>query len=270
MKEFEEEAEINLIDYIKVILKRKWLILKITLGVTIGVVILNFVMPRYKIDTILEIGVTEDILESPHQIVEKIKNGNYNEAVKKKLNIEKLPKIDVFNPKNTRLVIISIISSNPKHAKKILEELENLILKEHQQKFNLQKKTLLENRKRIKNKISFLENEKKILEEKVDYFTNLMTANSSPTYHFLLTEAKEKLEKKKLEIENQYLELNAIEQKLNSYQATRIIKPPTIPSSPTGPGFGVNIIIGLILGLCGGAFLAFVIEWWEREKSHLN
>ena len=261
-----EQEEINLIDYIKVILKRKWLILKITVGVVIAVGILSAVMPRYKVDTILEIGVTENILESPEQIVEKIKNGNYNEAVKKKLNIEKLPKIDVFNPKNTKLVIISITSSNPEQAKKILEELENLILKEHQEKFNLQKKILLENKKRIKNKISCLENEKKILEEEVNYFTNLMTTNS--IYHLLLTETKEKLEKKKLEIENQYLKLNALEQKLNSYQPTRIIKAPAIPSSPAGPGLGVNIIIGLILGLFGGVFLAFVIEWWEREKKN--
>ena len=270
MKEFEEEAEINLIDYIKVILKRKWLILKIALGVTIGVVILNFVMPRYKVDTILEVGVTEDTLEAPNQLVEKIKNGNYNEVIKRKLNIEKLPKIEVSTPKDTRLVIISIKSSNPEQAKKILEELENLILKEHQEKFDSQKKILLENKKRIENKISCLENEKKILEEKVNYFTNLMASSPSPTYQFLLTEAKEKLEKKKLEIENQYLKLNTLEQKLNSYQPTRIIKAPTIPTSPAEPGIGVKMIVGLIVGLLGGIFLAFVIEWWEKEKSHLN
>ena len=265
-----QEEEINLIDYIKIILKRKWLILKITVGVMIVVGALSLVMQKYKVDTILEVGITEDILESPNQIVEKIKNGNYNEVIKRKLNIEKLPKIEVSTPKDTRLVIISIKSSNPEQAKKILEELENLILKEHQEKFDSQKKILLENKKRIENKISYLENEKKILEEKVNYFTNLMASSPSPTYQFLLTETKEKLEKKKLEIESQYLELNTLEQKLNSYQATRVIKAPTLPASPVEPGIGVKVTIGLIVGLLGGIFLAFVIEWWEKERSHLN
>jgi len=263
-----EEEEINLMDYIKVILKRKWLILKIVLATTIGVVILTLLIPKYKVDTILEVGAIEEeaTLESPNQLAEKIKNGSYNEAIKTKLNIEKLPKIKVSSPKDTRLVVISITSSNPEQAKKILEELENLILKEHQEKFNIQKKILLDNKKRIENKISSLENEKKILEEKVNYFTNLMATNPTFTYQFLLTEAKENLEKKKSEIENQYLQLNDLEQKLNSYKPTRVIKTPTIPTTPTGPGLGVNIIIGLILGLFVGIFSAFAIEWWEKEN----
>ena len=266
-----EEEEINLMDYIKVILKRKWLILKITVGVIIVVGILSLVMPRYKVDTILEVGLMEEFIpEPPNQLVEKIENGNYNEAIKTKLNIEKLPKIKTSSPKDTRLVVISITSSNPEQAKKILEELENLILKEHQEKFNIQKKILLDSKKRIENKISSLENEKKILEEKVNYFTNLMATSPSPTYQFLLTEAKENLEKKKSEIESQHLQLNALERKLNSYQATRVIKAPTIPLTPTGPGLGVNIIIGLVLGLFAGIFSAFAIEWWEKEKSNLN
>ncbi|MCD6528178.1 hypothetical protein J7K44_00835, partial [bacterium] len=91
-----------------------------------------------------------------------------------------------------------------------------------------------------------------------------------PTYQFLLTEAKENLEKKKSEIESQHLQLNALERKLNSYQATRVIKAPTIHTTPTGPGLGVNIIIGLVLGLFAGIFSAFAIEWWEKEKSNLN
>ena len=117
-----DEEEINLMDYIKVILKRKWLILKIIVGAIIVVGILSLVMPKYKVDTILEVGVTEDTLEAPNQLVEKLKNGNYNEAIKTKLNIKKLPKIGVSNPKDTKLIIISITSSNPEQAKKILNK----------------------------------------------------------------------------------------------------------------------------------------------------
>jgi len=274
----ENEEEINLMDYIKVILKRKWLILGITFGAAMIAGILSFVGPTtYKIDTILELGHKTDIIsgvkqieefipEAPDQLVEKIKNNSYGGKIRTKLNIseKEYPEIEVSNPENTRLIIISIKSSNIEGAKKVLEELESLILKEHQEKFNLQKNILLDSKRRIKNKISSLENERKILEEKVDYFTSLMTYNSSPANQFFSTDAREKLEKKNSEIENEYIRLNTLEQKLISYEPTRITKEPS--SILIGPKPLLNIIITLILGLFIGTLLAFCTDWWQKEK----
>jgi len=186
------------------------------------------------------------------------------------LNIEKLPKIEVSNPTDTRLVIISINSSNPEEAKKILEELENLILEEHQDKFDLQKNILLDDKKRNENKISSLENEKEILEEKVNYLTNLMATDPSPTNQFLLTEAKESLEKKSSEIADQYLELNSVERKLNAYETTRIVKAPIVPKNPSGSNLVLNVVIAIVLGLFIGILVAFIKEWWENAKKELK
>lgn len=274
----ENEEEINLMDYIKVILKRKWLILEITFGAVIIAGILSFVGPTtYKIDTILEVGHKTDIIsgvkqieefipEAPDQLVEKIKNNSYGGKIRTKLNIseKEYPEIEVSNPEDTRLIIISIKSSNIEGAKKVLEELESLILGEHQEKFNLQKNILLGSKKRIENKISSLENERKILEEKVDYFTNLMTYNPSPTNQFFSTDVREKLEKKNSEIENEYIRLNTLKQKLISYELTRIIKEPS--SILVDPKPLLNIIIALILGLFIGTLLAFCAEWWQKER----
>ena len=263
-----DEDEINLIDYIKVVLKRKRLIFGIALGAAIIAGSLSYITPKtYEINTILEVGQMEEFIpESPTQLVEKIKNGNYDETIKTKLNIEIIPLIDISSPADTRLVIMSIKSQEPDNAKKILEELENLILEKHQKKFNLQKNILLDDKKRIKNKISSLENEKKILEEKVKYLTSLMARTPSPTNQFLLSEAKISSEKKKSEIEEQHLELNSIERKLNSYEATNVIKEPLIPTTPTGSGIVMNTAIALIFGIFIGTILAFSVEWWKKEK----
>ena len=263
-----DEDEINLMDYIKVILKRKWLILGITLVAAIVAGVLNYTTPKtYKVDTIMEVGQMEEFVpEPPIQLVEKIKNENYNEAIKTKLNIESVPSIEVSSPTDTRLVIMSIKSQSPDNAKKVLEELENLILEKHQGKFNTQKNILLDDKKRIENKISSLKNEKEIIAEKINYLTSLMASAPSPTNQFLLSEAKISLENKKSEIEEQHLELNSIERKINSYEATNVIKAPLIPTAPTGPGILVNTAIALILGLFIGTLLAFGTEWWKKEK----
>ena len=51
------EDEINLMDYVKIILKRKWLIFSIFLLAVIVAGIFSFISPKiYEIDTIFEIG----------------------------------------------------------------------------------------------------------------------------------------------------------------------------------------------------------------------
>ena len=265
--------EIDLMDYIKIIIKRKWLILIISFGAVVVSMALNFTTPKtYKVDTILEIGqigqTEELVLESPIQLVEKIKNGNYIEKIKTKLNIKNIPSINVSNPENTMLVVMSIASPEPESAKKIIEELGNIIIEEHTKKINLEKNIFLDDKKRIENKISSIIKEQKILEEKIAYLIEFQTKNPSPSNQFLLTEAKESLENKNSEIADQYLELNSIERKINTYETTKVIKSPSVPSSPSGQSIFINIIIALCLGLFAGILLAFGDEWWKMAKNN--
>ena len=285
-----EYEEIDLMDYVKVILKRKWLILVIFFGAAIAAGIFSFLMPKvYKIDTSLEVGIieratgatSEQLIESPTQLVEKIKGDVYGIFVREKLQIpeEKYPKIKVENPKDTRLISLAIESAEPPKAQNILEETNNLILAEHQEKIKV-KKGLLENNievakkdiERIKAKIGFLEEERKNLEAKVEALQKILPYQQDPGTQFALFDTKEKLEQKKQEIENRYLEINSLENQINSLQGqiedirpTQVIKSPTVSASPIKPRPLLNIVIAAILGLFIGVFLAFFQEWWEKS-----
>jgi len=286
-----EYEEIDLMDYVKVILKRKWLILVIFFGAAIAAGIFSFLMPKvYKIDTSLEVGIieratgatSEQLIESPTQLVEKIKGDVYGIFVREKLQIpeEKYPKIKVENPKDTRLISLAIESAEPPKAQNILEETNNLILAEHQEKIKV-KKGLLENNievakkdiERIKAKIGFLEEERKNLEAKIEALQKILPYQQDPGTQFALFDTKEKLEQKKQEIENRYLEINSLENQINSLQGqiedirpTQVIKSPTVSASPIKPRPLLNIVIAAILGLFIGVFLAFFQEWWEKNK----
>ena len=237
-----EYDEIDLMDYVKVLLKRKWLILAIFLSAAIVAEVFSFLMPKvYKIDTALEVGQAAGVpIEDPGQVVEKIKGDVYGIFVRGKLGIpeEKYPKIKTENPKDTRLISLAIESAEPQQAKNILEEINNLILAEHQEKIKTKKELIEqdiktteekiklvesdiektknktqpidEDIKRIENKINNAEEEKSNLEAKVEALERVLVYEQTPGTQFALFDTKEKLANKKQEIEDLYLTINLL------------------------------------------------------------
>ena len=237
-----EYDEIDLMDYVKVLLKRKWLILAIFLSAAIVAEVFSFLMPKvYKIDTALEIGQAAGVpIEDPGQVVEKIKGDVYGIFVREKLGIpeEKYPKIKTENLKDTRLISLAIESAEPQQAKNILEEINNLILAEYQEKIKTKKELIEqdiktteekiklvesdiektknktqpidEDIKRIENKINNAEEEKSNLEAKVEALERVLVYEQTPGTQFALFDTKEKLANKKQEIEDLYLTINLL------------------------------------------------------------
>ena len=238
----QEYEEIDLMDYVKVILKRKWLILAVFFGAAIVAGVFSFLMPKvYKIDTSLEVGqIAGEAVEVPGQVVEKIKSDVYGIFVREKLQIpeEKYPKIKIENPKDTNLITLVIESAKPPESKNILEAINNLILAEHQEKIKTKKELIgqdikttedkiklaesdiektknkiepiNEDIKRIENKIANAEEEKENLEAKVDALQKVLPYQQDPGTQFALFDTKEKLANKKQEIENLYLTINSL------------------------------------------------------------
>ena len=158
-----EYEEIDLMDYVKVLLKRKWLILVMFLGAAIMAGVFSFILPKiYKIDTALEVGRVAGIMvEDPAQVVEKIKGDVYGIFVREKLQIpeEKYPKIKVENPKETNLITLAIESAKPPESKNILEETNNLILAEHQEKIKVKKELIEMNIKTVEGQIEIIKSD---------------------------------------------------------------------------------------------------------------
>ncbi len=233
--------EINLMDYVVVILKRKWLVFGIFLIFVIATGIFNYFDPKiYEIDTSLEIGkIEETIIEEPIQVVKKIENNVYESSVREKLGIEGgYSKIKAEDIKSTNLVKIKAESDNPELSKSILEEMNSLILAEHQEKINT-KKELIENNiettqdkiqlvesdiektknkikplendiERIENKIEYSGEEKENLEAKVEALEKVLVYEQTPGTQFALFDTKEKLASKKQEIESLYSGINSL------------------------------------------------------------
>ena len=237
-----EYDEIDLMDYVKVILKRKVLILALFLGAAIVAGIFSFIMPKvYKIDTSLEVGrIDGATVEAPGQVKEKIDGDVYGALIREKLQIpeKEYPEIKTENPKDTRLIILKIESDETQQSKNILEEINKIIFEEHQEELEIKKeliekdikttedkiklaesdiertknkmKPIDEDIKRIENKINNAEEEKSNLEAKIEALERVLVYEQTPGTQFALFDTKEKLANKKQEIENLYLTINSL------------------------------------------------------------
>jgi uncharacterized protein involved in exopolysaccharide biosynthesis len=236
-----EYEEIDLMDYVKVLFERKWLILVVFFGAAIVAGIFSFISPRvYQVNTVLEIGkIDSELLEQPAQLIEKIKGDVYKSFIQGKLNVseEKYPQIKAENPKDTNLIKIEIESERPELAKNILTEINNLILKEHQEQFEKRKSKIEENIKEIQSELTLLEKQKVYSDEGISQL--------------------------------QITILN-LKEKINNAEPTKVINPPTISPNPIRPKPVLNIVIAGILGIFIGVFLAFFQEWWEKNKLKLK
>lgn len=263
------EDEINLMDYVKVILKRKLLILIIFLVAVLAAGVYSFLATKiYEIDTSLEIGrIGKETLEAPTQLVEKINSGVYNAAIKEKLSLKGFPGIIASSPKGTSLVLIEMESSQPQEAKNVLASLNELVLEDHQEKIKTKKELLEEDIERQKTKVVSLEKEKETLEEKVNALQKTLVYDQTPGTQFALFDTKEKLEGKIQEIENLYLRINSQERALEDYEPTKVIKNPLISSGPIKPKIKLNILVAAVLGLFVGVLAAFGKEWYTAELT---
>lgn len=271
-----EDYEIDLVDYVKVLLKGKWLILGMFLGSVAVAVGVSFVLPKiYRAEAVLEIGRVgkptqvgiSTLIEEPPQLVEKLTGGAYNAPVGEALGIagQGFPEVKAENPKGTGLISIGVEIGSPQQAKDILDEINKLILVEHEEEARVEKELLGENIERLGTKIESLENEKKNLGAKVAALQETLLYQQTPGTQFALFDTKEKLEKKKRGIEQTYLEISSLQNSLEDIKLTEVVKSPVVPTSPVRPKPLLNGVIAAVLGLFLGTLLAFAKEWWKAS-----
>ena len=136
MNEYENEME--LIDLLNIIWKRKWLIIIPTFILVVVAAVISFLTPRkWEVATIFQpskyIIQTESVIQTetgthayseifvvePKQIVGQINQASYNNLIASelKINLSKFPNLRAENIRDTKLVRVSIIENDVGKAK---------------------------------------------------------------------------------------------------------------------------------------------------------
>ncbi|GMR19257.1 MAG: hypothetical protein BMS9Abin34_389 [Patescibacteria group bacterium] len=267
------DYEVDLMGYVKVLLREKRLILGVFLGAVAVAVGVSLLLPDiYRATASIEMGRLGSgegsiLVEDPVQLMAKISGGVFEPQIVEDLGIEKdaLPKIGVSVPKGTILINITSESTDPQQAKNVLEKLVSLILSDHWGSIKVKKEVLEEDIKRLQNKISSLEREKKNFEAKVKTLQKTPPPQQSTGSQFALLDAKEQLEVTKQNIEDLYLRVNSSRRVLDDIRPTKVIAGPAVDNGPISPRPLLNVAIASVLGFFLGVLLAFTKEWWQES-----
>ncbi len=147
------EKEIELIDYLNVIWKRKWLIIIPTFLLVVAVGIYSFLLPKkWEIDAIIvpskfltqteQGSFNEVVVVDPKQIASQINEATYNTLIAAELNLDirEFPKLKAENLRDTNLVRVSIKEKDVEKAKLILRSLFNHLKSQLDEKVDIETK----------------------------------------------------------------------------------------------------------------------------------
>lgn len=155
MNQTEHNEEINLMEYLEVLWRRKWMIIVPTLimAVTAGIVSF-FLTPVWEVDAIIQPSkfyvqadsaqFLEVLVVDPRQIAGQINQQAYSDLVAAELNLDPrtLSAIKADNPRDTKLVRLWIRDSNIDRGIKILNSLFRHLKSDLDRKLDVQVKGL--------------------------------------------------------------------------------------------------------------------------------
>lgn len=261
-----QNDEINLIDYIKVIIKRKKMIVGIGIVFVAAATIASLQtsrMPKvYQIDSTVRIGAIGRSLFSVNEIIEKLKNRKMLQSIISKtsedLTVEDLKKaIEVENIKDTNLFRIQMESAEPDIAISILNEIENKFILDGDESY---KKNIVI----VKEELRDLEERKAGIKESIKNYKQKISKHKLSSRFSSVLGSIVKYEDIYSDIDKrEYI----LKERLSAAKNFGIVELPFKSTDSIRPGKKLNIVISAILGLTLGIFIAFFMEFWDKNVS---
>ena len=269
MNEYEDKIE--LMNYLNVLWKRKWIIIIVTFLFIAAAVVISFLSPtEWEVGKIflpnkLVIRTQEGQLHvfpfvKAHVTIKIINQGEYNNIIATELglDIKDFPILKAKEFKDSywvRVFIKEIKEKEIEKAKLILHSLCDQLKRELGKMVDAE---II----RIDSQINSKEIEKSILEEEINAYKNKLNIIKQRKDEIINLEIKDK-EILINQIENEINNLNEI--KGGIYNA-RLIKEPTVFVSPIYPKKLFNVLIAASLGFIISIMLAFFLEYLEKQK----
>ena len=285
MPEMQEE-EIDLREYINVLLKRKGIIILIFLIAVITAALVSYfaLSPVYQSSIVFSIALMDNRL--PTTIVAQVENNVpvikiyealqiissnliLDEVIKRSdfnISSDQLrTRIEVENLKDTNFIKVSVEEDSPEKAKELAENIVKVFIEKNRNKYTKKIKLIEERIKIVEQEIAEFEKSireiknamKKIaaskdLSEAERYFQTNILLNSSSNERNLYN--------------NLIYQINTLQERLNNCQDFEIISYAQLSTAPIKPNKKLNILIAGVLGLFVGIFVAFFIEFWQKGK----
>jgi len=267
-----EEYEIDIRECINVIIRRKKLILRIFFAAVVITAIVNLLMPKiYEITSTIRLGSVNELLIKNEDAKAIILNQNSLSTIISDLNlkikIESLQKrIKISDINGTNLIKIKITYPGIDTPLKISDAIVNPLIAQgqiiYQERLAIINERLKELDGEIKNAegdiaraqtiISSLHNSNDVSQPDVS-LRIILLQNTLPNYESNLSALRN--------------QRNGLKLMLSSAKDFKIFDAPIKPKYAVGPKKKQNVIVAGVFSLMLGLFLAFVLEFWQKNKA---
>jgi capsular polysaccharide biosynthesis protein len=265
-----DEQEVDLRDYINVLVRRKKLIIGITLvAILISGILSYFVLPSvYKGSAIVlppQIGGNLLTGFAPVETQSIIKDSSFLTKMQGKTGIpysDLAKDVSVSVPQGTNFVKAEFESTNKGNIQAFFNTLIDLL--------NETSSSYEKNFSFLKTKVTDYENQVKILnEEEKGILDEIESLNKSEDKNYeigllVLENIYNSIVKNKVSAES---ELKNLKYQMDNTHPFVYLSSPSIPDVPVKPNKALNLAVSGVAALFFSILLAFFLEYWYRTKS---
>ena len=281
MAEIQEE-EIDLREYINVLLKRKGIIILIFLIAVIAAAIISYFILTPIYQSSVSFQVNTELTKQPYyypasstnpyisDILILLTSDSILREAAERINLSydftKIKeKVEATNIKDTNIITLTVEDENPKLARDFADSIIGIFMKKNQFIYDEKRKIAEENLKIYEEQLDDIE--KNIIEiEK----TKLKIVNSKDMpdveKHFQTSLLLNSIVTERNTRNFLISKISSIKEDLMNYKGFKIIDSASEPTTPIKPNKKLNIIIAGVLGLFIGIFVAFFLEFWQKGK----
>jgi capsular polysaccharide biosynthesis protein len=281
MPEIQEE-EIDLREYINVLMKRKGIIILIFLIAVITAAIVSYFVltPIYQSSVSFQVNIrlikqSYYPTSSTNPYISDILVLLTSDSILRKAaerasfsyNFTKMKeKVEATNIKDTSIITLTVEDENPKFAQDLANSIVEVFIDKNQSIYDEKRKMAEENLKIYEEQLD--EVEKNIIEiEKTRVKIAHSKGISDAEKHFQTSLLLNSLVTERNNYNFLISKVSSIKEDLMNYQGFKIIDPAIEPITPIKPNKKLNILIAGVLGLFVGIFIAFFLEFWQKGKS---
>jgi len=264
------EKEVELRDYLNVVIKRKKIILTVFFISIIVTTIISFMMPKTYLSTaVIQDGVIEEPLFKKSETEQMVKFYDFLNPIVQELKIETNAEelkgfIKIESIKNTDFFELKVEYKNKDISLELCKSIANAFLIQanniYLERVNLVKHSLAELDKQAESVHSDIKRTQELIDNlsmsqkiaKTETVARIiLLQNTLPNYYTNF-----------LSLLNQrdVLQLSLV--KAKEFKLIELVE----SEAPIKPNKKLNIAISAIVSLIFGAFLAFFVEYWEKQK----
>jgi len=265
----QDKQEIELIDYLNVIWKRKGLIIGGTLLSATVALVVSLSMPKtYEVSRTLRVGrlAGSKVIEEREAVIGRLKDHRVLKMVIEKIHVgmtaKEMDNLIFIDTKTNPDVRYTVQAYDPQIGTQIADLLVEYITKVHRPIFERSMQIIKEYEGGLAAEIHSIETEnrnlKKIFESVIEH-SNI----DSMTVVLLQTS----IGQRERDLADLRKELKEVRLSRIGYENTTLIAADEHPQDPIKPRIKLNVVLAGTLGLMGFTFLAFFLEYIEKAKG---